>query len=97
MICINPQFDRSKKERGDIIGTEQELFPHLYNAQGERVEEFYLYIDEEHGDLIVECITTNTDEIRRAVKKYAEKEKETCKTWLARLTKRLAILEAIDN
>ena len=86
-----------KKERGDIIGTEQEFIPHLYNEHGERVEEIFIDIDEEHGDLIVECITTNTDEIRRAVKKYAEKQKETCKTWLAKLTKQLAILEAIDN
>ena len=94
MICINPQIT---KERRDIVEMTHEFFPHLYNERGERVEEFYLYIDEEHGDLIVECITTNIDEIRRAVKKYAEKEKEVCKTWLAKLTRRLAVLEAIDD
>lgn len=97
MIKINPQFERLKKERGEVKGTVHELFPHLYNERGERVEEIFIDIDEEHGDLIFESATMSAEDMERAAKMYIEKEKERCKTWLEKLTKRLAALEAVES
>lgn len=92
MIYINKHL-----EQGKTYGSAAEMFPHLYDENGNRTQKIFIYFDEVGKNIIVEADTTSRAELVEAVARFIETESKKAAAELERLQKAIERQKNIIN